>query len=83
MTTTSGLKMFTSDTRPTPSRSPIGAIASRATGSPSRASSVISGPVSSRPSSSAWPSAVSGRLATATDASRTSVVPEQYVSRQP
>ena len=51
-------------------------IASRATGSPSRASSVTSGPVSARPSSSAWPSAVSGRRATRSDASRTSAVPE-------
>ena len=83
MTTTSGLKMFTSDTSPIPSRRPIRAIASHATGSPSRASSVIIGPVSSRPSSSACPSAVSGRRATATDTSRTSAVPETTVSRQP
>ena len=47
------------------------------------ASSVISGPVSSRPSSSAWPSSVSGRRATASDASRTSAEPEATDSRQP
>ena len=44
---------------------PIVSIAPRATGSPAVASSVINGPVSSRPSSSAWPSAVSGWRATA------------------
>ena len=58
-------------------------IAAHATGSPAFASSVIIGPVSSRPSSSARPSAVSGRRATASDASRTSAVPEDTDSRQP
>ena len=50
---------------PTPSARPIVSIAPRATGSPSCASSVISGPVSSRPSSSALPErACPGRRAT-------------------
>ncbi len=55
MTTTSGLKMFTRFAIPTPSRSPTTRTAAPATGSPSNASSVISGPVSARPSSSATP----------------------------
>ena len=83
ITITCGLKMFTRLTRPMPSARPIVSIAPRATGSPAVASSVISGPVSSRPSSSAWPSAVSGWRATASDASRTSAVPEATDSRQP
>ncbi len=68
---------------PTPSARPTVAIASRATGSPSCASSVTNGPVSSRPSSSASPSAVSGRRATRSDASRTSADPDAMTSRQP
>ena len=68
---------------PTPSARPIVSIAPRATGSPAVASSVISGPVSSRPASSACPSAVSGRRATASDASRTSAEPDATDSRQP
>ncbi len=75
--------MFTSDTMPTPSQRPTAAIAPRATGSPSCASAEISGPVSSCPASSASPSAVSGRRATASDASRTSAVPDATASRQP
>ena len=60
MTTTSGLKMLTRFAIPTPSRSPTTRTAAAATGSPSKASSVISGPVSARPSSRATPSGVSG-----------------------
>ena len=58
-------------------------IAPRATASPARAISVTIGPVSSRPPSIARPSSVSGLRATASDASRTSAVPEATDSRQP
>ena len=68
---------------PTPSARPITSIAAQATGSPSLASSVIIGPVSSRPASSARPSSVSGRRATDNETSRTSAVPEATDSRQP
>ena len=83
ITMTSGLSMFTRLESPTPSARPTTSSASRATGSPSWASSVTNGPVSSRPSSSAWPSAVSGRRATRSAASRTSAEPEAITSRQP
>ena len=68
---------------PTPRRSPITRIDSAATGSPSKAISVTSGPVSGRPSSSACPSGVSGSRATRSAASRTSADPEATASRQP
>ena len=83
ITITSGLSTLTMFDSPTPSARPTVAIASRATGSPSCASSVTNGPVSSRPSSSASPSAVSGRRATRSDASRTSAEPDAITSRQP
>ena len=83
ITTTCGLKMFTMFATPTPSARPITLMASQATGSPSWASSVIIGPVSSRPDSSARPIAVSGRRATDSETSRTSAVPEATDSRQP
>ena len=68
---------------PTPSARPTVVIAAQATGSPARAISVTIGPVSSRPPSSASPSAVSGFCATASDTSRTSAVPDATDSRQP
>ena len=83
MTITSGLSMFTRLESPTPSARPTVSIASSATGSPSCASSVTNGPVSSCPSSSASPSGVSGRRATRSDASRTSAEPDAITSRQP
>ncbi len=48
-TTTVGLKMFTSDVIPTPRWRPHRSMTARATGSPSQASSVTSGPVTARP----------------------------------
>ncbi len=63
ITTTSGLKMLTRLAIAIPSREPISSIASIAAGSPSWASSVTSGPASSRPSPQRAPEARVGLLA--------------------
>jgi hypothetical protein len=64
-------------------RVPIRVITSRAAGSPSCASSVMSGPVSSRPDAITCSIADPGRSGASAVASRTSAVPEATASRHP
>ena len=76
MTTISGLKMFTTLVMTTPRRAPISSTASIAASSPSWASSVTSGPTSSRPSAIARARPDCGRSAASRVASRTRAGPE-------
>lgn len=71
---------------PTPSHCPMSWKSSTHIGSPSRASSVISGPVMSRmlpPTRSLMPYATGESAAAISRASRTSALPELYCSQQP
>ena len=67
----------------TPRLRPIVAIVSIAASSPSWASSVTSGPASSRPSASARPRPEFGRSRAIRSASRASAVPDASASTQP
>ena len=75
--------MFTKLAIATPSRVPISSMASIAAASPSCASSVTSGPSSSRPAASARPRPELGCSWAIRSASRASAVPDASDSTQP
>ena len=83
ITTTSGLNVFTKLAIATPRLRPMVSIVSIAASSPSWASSVTSGPTSSRPSACARPRPESGRSWAIRSASRASAVPDASDSTQP